>query len=72
VNLIVEGKSSFDLALLLDEASNIMVRPGKHCVHSCYNAKGLVDSVRVSFALYNSEEEVVRFLDVLKKVIRFF
>jgi len=72
VNFLVEGKDSHHLALLLDESTNIMVRPGKHCVHSWYNANGLGDSVRVSFGVYNTENDVDTFLETLKKVIRFF
>ena len=72
VNFIIEGMRSYDVAQILDQTSNIMVRPGKHCMHSWYNARDLGDSVRVSFGLYNTEAEVTAFLDVLRKVIRFF
>jgi hypothetical protein len=72
VNFTIEGKDSFDVARVLDRAGNIMVRPGKHCAHAWCNARGVGDSIRVSFGLYNDATDVARFLAVRKDVIRFF
>jgi selenocysteine lyase/cysteine desulfurase len=41
---------------------------GRHCVHSWFNARGVEGTVRVSFYLYNTEEEVATFLGALAKV----
>ncbi|MBU1135076.1 MAG: aminotransferase class V-fold PLP-dependent enzyme, partial [Nanoarchaeota archaeon] len=60
--------NSHDVALILDENAKIMVRSGQHCVHSWFNAHGIEGSVRASFYLYNTEEEIDTFVDTLKKV----
>lgn len=71
-NFYIEGLNSYDIAKLLDAAENIMVRAGKHCAHSWFNANNIPDSIRVSFYLYNTVEEVEFLIDNLKKIIKFF
>ena len=57
-----------DVCLLLDQSAGIAVRSGRHCVHSWFNAHGIEGTVRASFYLYNTEEEVAAFLGALAKV----
>ena len=38
---ILENIDAHDIAILLDEAADVMVRSGMHCVHSWFNAKGI-------------------------------
>ena len=59
-----------DVALMLDEVANVMVRSGQHCVHSWFNAHGIEGSVRASLYLYNTKEETKIFIEELKKIIR--
>jgi cysteine desulfurase/selenocysteine lyase len=66
----VEGMNPHDVAMILDEISNIMVRSGKHCVHSWFNAHGLEGSVRASLYLYNTLEEVETFAGTLGQVVK--
>ncbi len=54
-----------DVCMILD-AENIMVRSGAYCVHSWFNKHEKKGSVRASFYLYNTEEEVERFIETLK------
>jgi cysteine desulfurase/selenocysteine lyase len=68
VNFHVRGVPSRDLALLLDDREAVMVRHGKQCVHSWYRAEGVPDSVRASFAVYNTLEEVERLVRVVRSV----
>jgi len=56
-----------DVCMILD-SEEIMVRSGAHCVHPWFNARDINGSVRASFYLYNTREEVERFLEVLRKV----
>jgi len=56
-----------DVCMILD-SEGIMTRSGAHCAHSWFNARGINGSVRASFYLYNTREEVERFLEVLRKV----
>jgi len=60
-----------DVAAILDE-NNIIVRSGHHCALPVMKKLGINGTVRASFHVYNSVEEVETFLGVLKKVRRFF
>jgi len=65
VSFNMEGFDSHELAILLDEY-NIMVRSGFHCAQPLHLYLGISSSVRASFYIYNTEEEVDRFIEVLK------
>jgi cysteine desulfurase/selenocysteine lyase len=58
-----------EVALMLD-SHGIAVRSGMHCVHSWFNANKLKGSVRVSFYLYNTKEEVDYFLEKMKDIVK--
>nr|MDO8133555.1 aminotransferase class V-fold PLP-dependent enzyme [Candidatus Njordarchaeum guaymaensis] len=66
----IEGMNPHDVAMILDEIANIMVRSGKHCVHSWFNAHGLQGSVRASLYVYNTLEEVKTFTDTVKQIVK--
>ncbi len=68
VNFTMDGVGSHSLARLLDERAGVMVRHGKHCGHAWYNALGVEESVRASFAVYNTEAEVEVLLETVAKV----
>ncbi len=53
-----------DLATLLD-AEGIAVRAGHHCAQPLHRKLGLVATARASFYLYNTKEEVDRFVEAL-------
>ncbi len=57
VAFTLQGIDPHDAALFLDEASGVMVRSGRHCVHSWYAERGLAGNVRASFYLYNRPED---------------
>jgi len=68
-SIITEGIGAHELAILLDETASIMVRSGMHCVHSWFRSRGYEDgSLRASFYLYNTEEEVRNFVDVFGEI----
>ncbi|MCI4369432.1 MAG: cysteine desulfurase [Thermoplasmata archaeon] len=54
----LEGIDPNDAALFLDEGYGVMVRSGRHCVHSWYESRGLSGNVRASLYLYNSVADV--------------
>ncbi len=60
-----------EIARILDNTSNIMIRSGDHCVHSWFNAQGIgkVGSARASLYIYNTFEEIDLFIDVINKII---
>jgi len=68
----IEGLDPHDIAMILDEVANIMIRSGMHCVHSWFNARKMKGSARASLYLYNTEEECKLFVDTLKDVAKSF
>ena len=69
-SLLMDGLPAHDVALLLDEAAGVMVRSGQHCVHSWFADRGHPQgSLRASAYLYNTEEDVRRFVDTLTEIV---
>lgn len=62
----VQGLSSHDVALLCD-SYGIAIRSGYHCAQPLHQIFQLQSSARASFYLYNTKQEVDRFLEVLKE-----
>lgn len=60
-----------DIAQILDDY-NIAIRVGSHCAMPLHKRLGVGSSARVSFYLYNQNDDVKRFLSALKKVIKIF
>ena len=63
----VEGLSSHDVALFLDNYG-VMIRSGLHCAQPLHEIFKLNSSARASFYVYNTREEVDRFIEVLKEI----
>ncbi|NCO04758.1 MAG: aminotransferase class V-fold PLP-dependent enzyme, partial [Candidatus Magasanikbacteria bacterium] len=57
-----------DLATLLDE-EHIALRSGRHCAEPLLMALGLVGTCRISFGVYNTSEDIDRFIVALRKAI---
>jgi cysteine desulfurase/selenocysteine lyase len=72
LNFVPDRIRAMDLARLLDEVAGIMVRSGRHCVHSWFNATLTPDSVRVSFGPYNTLAEVDALADHLDSLLTHF
>jgi cysteine desulfurase/selenocysteine lyase len=68
VSFIIEGLNSLDIGIMLD-TMGIAVRTGQHCTEPLMSRYGITGTVRASFALYNTKEEVDMFVAGLKKVI---
>ncbi|OGB86541.1 hypothetical protein A3J41_01470 [candidate division TM6 bacterium RIFCSPHIGHO2_12_FULL_38_8] len=56
-----------DIAAHLDQFG-IAVRAGHHCVQLFHEQRGINASVRVSFSVYNTQDEVEFFLECLRKM----
>jgi cysteine desulfurase/selenocysteine lyase len=64
----VKGLSSHDVALFFDNYG-VMLRSGFHCAQPLHEqVLKLQSSARASFYIYNTEEEVERFIKVLKEL----
>ncbi|MCW8331310.1 cysteine desulfurase CsdA [Photobacterium sp. SDRW27] len=65
-SFVVDGVHHQDIATLLDQ-QGIALRAGHHCAHPMLDALGLTGTLRVSLALYNTEQDVERFIAALHK-----
>jgi len=71
VSFTINGLHPHEIALMLDEASDILVRSGHHCCMPLMHYLGLEDgTVRASLYLYNTEEEVDTFLDTVEGIAK--
>jgi cysteine desulfurase/selenocysteine lyase len=70
VNFYIEDKDMHQLSVMLDEMADIAVRTGQHCVHSWFQARGIRNSLRASFYLYNTMEEAEIFINTLTKILK--
>lgn len=67
LSFILEGMHPFDVGMMLD-ARGIAVRTGHHCTMPLMERFGLEGTVRASFAVYNSFEEVDVLAESLAKI----
>ncbi len=57
LSFVMEGIHHFDLGVMLD-AKGIAVRTGHHCTQPLMECYGIEGTVRASFSVYNTEQEV--------------
>ena len=71
VSFNVKGLMPHDVALMLDQVANVMVRSGHHCCIPLMKHMGLRDgTVRASLYLYNTTEEVDLLLETLEEIAK--
>ncbi len=70
-SFIVEGIHPFDIGQLLD-ARGIAVRTGHHCTQPLMDSLGIEGTVRASFAIYNTKEEIDLLIEGVERAIFFF
>ncbi|MHA2108121.1 MAG: aminotransferase class V-fold PLP-dependent enzyme [Candidatus Hodarchaeales archaeon] len=59
-----------EVAILLDDMYNIFLRSGYHCTHAFHHQHELDQgTLRPSWYLYNTEEEVRTFIDALREIM---
>lgn len=58
----------YDIAMLLDQ-QGVAVRSGHHCAEPLINLLGVVGTVRVSFGLYNDENDITQLIAALSKSV---
>ena len=68
LSFVVNGLHPYDLGTLLDQMG-VAVRTGYHCAQPVVESFGLTGTLRASFGLYNTLEEVDIFVDALKRSI---
>jgi len=68
ISFNIEGIHPYDAGTLLDKMG-IAVRTGHHCADPVMARFGIPGTIRVSFGIYNTPEEIDRFAEALNKVI---
>lgn len=71
VSFLVGNIHPADLGTLLDRLG-IAIRTGHHCAQPLIDHLGIPGTVRASFALYNTREEVDTLVEGIKRVARMF
>ena len=69
VSFIIEGANALDAGLLLD-TMGIAVRTGQHCTEPAMDCLGIPGTIRASFAVYNTMDDVKSLLEGVSKVVR--
>jgi cysteine desulfurase/selenocysteine lyase len=67
VSFLLDGYHPFDVGMLLDSVG-IAVRTGHHCTQPLMKSFGIEGTVRASFAVYNTIEEVNRLIQALERM----
>ena len=71
ISFLVGDINSYDMGVLLDKLG-IAVRTGHHCAQPLMKRLGVTGTVRASFALYNTLEEVTAFTQAVARVAKMF
>ncbi len=66
----VTGVDPHVVARILCNRANVMSRAGLHCAHPLHSELGIGPTVRVSFGVYNTTEEIDAMLNVLQVIKR--
>lgn len=66
VSFLIDGIHPYDLGTLIDKMG-VAVRTGHHCAEPVMTRFGIPGTVRASFAMYNTLEEVEVFVNSVKK-----
>ncbi len=68
LSFVVNGVHPYDLGTLLDQMG-VAVRTGHHCAQPLIGFLGVPGTVRASFAMYNTQEEVDIFAAAVEKAV---
>lgn len=69
ISFVIKNIHPQDIGVLLDN-QGIAVRTGHHCTEPLMKRFGIPGTVRASFAMYNTKQEVDRLTGALKKAIK--
>ena len=68
LSFLIGDAHPYDVGTLLDQLG-IAVRTGHHCTQPIMDRYGIPGTVRASFAVYNTKEEVDTFIAALQKIL---
>jgi cysteine desulfurase/selenocysteine lyase len=67
ISFLLDGIHQYDAGTILDKLG-IAVRTGNHCAQPLIDSLGITGTIRASFAMYNTKEEIDIFADAILKV----
>ena len=70
-SFLLEGTHPSDLGMLLDQ-QGVAVRTGHHCAQPLMDRLGIPGTVRASYSIYNTQEDVQRLFDGIHKARSLF
>jgi len=68
ISFLMGNAHHYDTGMLLDKLG-VAVRTGHHCAQPLMHALGIEGTVRASFALYNTRDEVDTFIAALRRIL---
>jgi cysteine desulfurase/selenocysteine lyase len=71
ISFLIDNVHPYDIGQLLD-VKGIAVRTGHHCTQPLMDYLNIDGTVRASFAVYNTHEEIAFFIDALKDIVKKF
>jgi cysteine desulfurase/selenocysteine lyase len=71
VSFIIDGVHPYDAGTILDKLG-IAIRTGHHCAQPVMDRYSIPGTMRASFAVYNTKEEIDTFIEGVKKVKQLF
>lgn len=71
ISFLVGDIHPYDIGMLLDKMG-VAVRTGHHCAQPLMDYLGIPGTVRASFAVYNTREEVDAFISALRRIVAMF
>lgn len=71
ISFLVNDINSYDMGTILDKLG-IAVRTGHHCAEPLMHTLGVEGTVRASFGVYNTMEEVEQFVAAVERVAKMF
>ena len=71
ISFLVNDINSYDMGTILDKLG-IAVRTGHHCAEPLMHRLGIEGTVRASFGVYNTTEEVEQFVAAVERVAKMF
>jgi cysteine desulfurase/selenocysteine lyase len=69
-SFVIKGIHHFDIGQMLD-TRGIAVRTGHHCTQPLMDRFGIEGTVRASFSIYNTKDEVDQLAEGIERIIKF-
>jgi cysteine desulfurase / selenocysteine lyase len=71
ISFVFDDIEAFDIGTMMNQYG-VAIRTGHHCAQPVMKRFGLSSTARISFAMYNTEDDVDRAVDALQKLVKIF